>query len=111
MKITSISMIYQKESPIILRGSCFSMRCGNKILTQKNNRIKNSNSNSPHGTVNNLNSSHLRLNQDLTYYQPHNNIENNQDSNRKIDNISVQKKKKRGQLKEYSSKKPPLFVI
>ena len=34
-KITSISMIDQKESAIIPRVSYYSMRCGNKSLTQK----------------------------------------------------------------------------
>ena len=34
----------------------------------KKNKIKDSNSHIPHGTVNNPNISHLKQNQDLTYY-------------------------------------------
>ena len=33
-KITSIKNIFQKERIIILRGSCYSMRCGHTSLTQ-----------------------------------------------------------------------------
>ena len=42
---------------------------------------KKSISNSPHGTVNNLNRSHLRINQDINYYKTHNKSEINQDGN------------------------------
>ena len=42
---------------------------------------KDSISNSPHGTVNNLNISHLRINQDMNYYQTHNTSKINQDGN------------------------------
>ena len=41
----------------------------------KTKKRKNRNSNIPHGTMNNLNSSHIFKNQDLAYYQPHIKIE------------------------------------
>ena len=62
----------------------------------KTNRIKNSNSNIPRGTVNDLNRFHLRQNQYLTYYQPHNKRGKNQYVNSKIDNKPAWNNKKEG---------------
>ena len=59
---------------------------------------RNTNDNSPHGNVNNLNSSHLRRNHDLNHYQPQNKDnrrEINPDGNVKIGNTPARKKKKR----------------
>ena len=70
--------------------------------SQKNRKLtlsKNRNSNIPHGTLNNLNISHLRRNQALKYYQTHNNRKTNQYGNRKIDNTPAWNKKKEGELK------------
>ena len=39
-KITSVAVIYQNRSPIVLIGRCSSMRCGHTSLTQKNKRRK-----------------------------------------------------------------------
>ena len=70
--------------------------------------------------MNNLNISHLRRNNrvreqyDVNYYQPQNKdikIESNTDGNTKITHTPEQKNNKEGKLKEYSSKKSPLFVI
>ena len=75
---------------------------------------RNTNDNSPHGNVNNLNSSHLRRNHDLNHYQPQNKDnrrEINPDGNVKIGNTPARKKKKEEELKEDSSNKSPLFVI
>ena len=72
---------------------------------------KNSDYNIPHGNVNNLNSSHLWINQYLNYYQPHNKREINQDGNWKIYDTPAWKNKKEGELREDISKKYPLFAI
>ena len=68
----------------------------NHKKTKKRTLSINRNYNIPHGNVNNLNRSHLRRNQNLNYYQPHNNIERNKYGNRKIDNTPERKKKKEG---------------
>ena len=52
--------------------------------TKKITLSKNRNSNSSHENVSNLNSS--KINQDLNYYQPHNNKESNQYGNNQINN-------------------------
>ena len=105
MKSTSITSISQKDSTIKLRVSCSSMICGNTSLTQQKNG-ESSDYNIPHETVNNLNISHIKLNQYLASYCKK--IEK-QDVNSKTDNTPAWKKKRK--LKEYISNKSPLFVI
>ena len=65
----------------------------------KNKKRENSNSNIPHGTLNKVNISHLKKNQDLNYYQPQNNRESNQYRNRRINNTPAWKNKNEGELK------------
>ena len=79
--------------------------------TKKITLSRNRNSDIPHGNMNKLNRSHLRINKHLNYYKPHNKRETNQYGNRRIDNSPAWKKKKEGQLKEDSSTKYPLLVI
>ena len=73
----------------------------------KNKRGGGNHFNSPHETVNNLNSSHIFKNQDSTYYC--NKREKNRYGNQKID-ITPGWKKKR-EINGDSSNKSPLFVI
>ena len=82
--------------------------------TKKRTFIINSNSNSLHVNMNNINRYHLRINHNMNYHQPKNKYNRNEINtygNKQIDNTSQWNKKKEGDIKEYISKRASLFVI